>query len=320
MKNRLLQILDFLKGRRGTKPDTLSHKPLYSHKVNRSIAANIKDLTKTIVNEAATNRLEQQSENKCRNIREYCTLGFVILTTIAVVYQTYIFNETMRVTKESYTRVQRAFLMVDELRVGARLDEKGSIQGWEYVPIIRNSGNTPATGISYIVLSPDTDVLATLRDGYNTIGHTKYNMVSYKINAPQDPDDVLKDPSMPMKYLIKNNIVGPQREIEGIGNFWHYHVVPSDFLSNKYIAGEYSTFIFGSIRYTDVFDQPHLTKFCFNLGGIAKDNKGDNMPAIPTRCSHWNCIDDQCKADKEAYDAKFKEESEKIRMDKVLGD
>lgn len=330
MKYRLLHILDLIKGRRGHKPNIKNHKQPYSYKANRSIAANIRDLTNTIANEAEANRQEQENENKSRNNRENWTLFLVFLTTIFVFIQAISFSitiidarkatkkqqeltvESNEITRKAYTAVQRAFLLVDELRVNPIKDENGSIQRWEYIPIIRNSGNTPATKVDYIILDPDMGHMA--RPDY-TVRHRNYNMLSYQIQAPQDPDDVLNNPPDAVKYrIIRNGIVGPQREIEGIGNHWNFHILPKDIESNKLLSGQYGAFIFGSIRYADVFAQAHVTKFCFYLGGMYRKD-GINSPPPPKRCLHWNCIDEQCDADEAAYDAKFKKASAKVNVE-----
>ncbi len=336
MKYKPLKILDLFKARRGYKSIIQKHNQPSNYKINRDICTNISALADTISNEAKTNRQEQAKEDKFNRYIDIATLVFVMITALlvwkqneisydamidtrkAATEQQRLANENNIINREAYTRVQRAFLLVDELKVNPIKDENGYIKKWEYTPIIRNSGNTPATKVDYIILDPNMDHIARPDDVARNMDHITYNMISYKIKAPQDPHDVLVNPSPAMKSrIIINGIVGPQREIEGIGNYWGFHILPADLVSNKLLSGQFGEFIFGSIRYVDIFNQEHVTKFCFSLGGVVTEN-GVSRPDDPVRCLHWNCIDEQCEADEAAYDAKFKEESLKMSMNKNL--
>ena len=62
-------------------------------------------------------------------------------------------------------------------------------------------------------------------------------------------------------------------------------------------------FVFGSIHYTDIFSKVHVSKYCFQIDGATYGATGiENLQNV---CSHWNCSDEYCDADKKAYDEEF---------------
>jgi len=42
----------------------------------------------------------------------------------------------------------------------------------------------------------------------------------------------------------------------------------------------------------------HITKYCFWIRAI---EDGDSWKPEPTLCSYWNCADEECERDKDAY-------------------
>ena len=71
-------------------------------------------------------------------------------------------------------------------------------------------------------------------------------------------------------------------------------------------------YFYGEIRYNDVFPDTllHVTKFCFKIALIS--TPPDRVGAIDL-CSHWNCADEECHADKARYDKELSELVEDIK-------
>jgi hypothetical protein len=65
-------------------------------------------------------------------------------------------------------------------------------------------------------------------------------------------------------------------------------------------------FLYGAIRYMDwLRPKPHLVKFCFVIqaeGMIVGAATETRATGRSTECHHWNCADEECKADKRSYD------------------
>lgn len=126
-----------------------------------------------------------------------------------------------------------------------------------------------------------------------------YFFLSWKIGAPRDPDELIDQSSgfiEPLRHLT----IGPQGGITASNLSFDFSVNDVAAASSDRIG----RFFYGSIRYTDIFERPHTTKFCFRVDGLQQ--LGTAAPQIIQGvCQHWNCTDDACKADKAAYQAEL---------------
>jgi hypothetical protein len=68
------------------------------------------------------------------------------------------------------------------------------------------------------------------------------------------------------------------------------------------MSGDLSPYLYGAVRYSDAYNRPgtHITKFCFNVASGMLSAK-ITIPIV-SRCPYWNCSDDDCNADKAAYE------------------
>ena len=72
----------------------------------------------------------------------------------------------------------------------------------------------------------------------------------------------------------------------------------------KVYSGEAKLFFYGWIKYTDVFDGDHESRFCIQLAHFSGEPDSPDRPAVGY--AHWktfNCADEECeREDREAYD------------------
>jgi hypothetical protein len=61
------------------------------------------------------------------------------------------------------------------------------------------------------------------------------------------------------------------------------------------------------IHYYDIFPgtKEHVTKFCFAIGA-EKTAENEIKPRYGS-CRHWNCADEECKTDRDAYQREVRE-------------
>jgi hypothetical protein len=171
---------------------------------------------------------------------------------------------------------------------------------WTFRPIFSNSGKTPAVNIRVLAVVPRSEPAFY---GINeTVHETNFHPVSkleYDRHAPADPEIMFSWPKdRQEQFRIKDFVyLGANAALTPLGSMfaeWR-HI---DF--QKWLWW----FYFGSIHYDDFFGIGHVSKFCFiinpaGLGGI--DSKTKYITTVQT-CSHWNCMDDSCKKDREEYD------------------
>jgi len=215
-------------------------------------------------------------------------------------------NKIADTAKSTLVDVQRAFVIVDKLKSMPTTDTQKNETVWYYAPVMKNGGNTPALNLKYIVLDPHSDAMLRPLALSRQAGDSQYYEISARIGAPQDPDDVLaaaEASSTP--YIIKSGAVGSKNEVPISNAFSDIHTASNETTNPDAMIDRIGRFIFGSIRYEDVFGGQHLTKFCFEVGGT---NPNDGAPMLPHRCRHWNCSDqEECDKDKIEYSTEFEE-------------
>jgi hypothetical protein len=201
-------------------------------------------------------------------------------------------DHTLKDTLTTNKATQRAFINVSELKQepAVRLD---GVKYWNVTPVIKNTGNTPALGVSVVVVGPHGE----WRTRPKNIDPRDYGFLSYKVGAPRDPDEIFDNPpDSPPDFLKRNISIGPQGTISASG-------ITSEITAQTALdamSDKVGRFIYGSIRYFDAFDSFHVSKFCFRIDGFYLRTVGDTMPKQDV-CSHWNCTDEYCQKDKEDY-------------------
>jgi hypothetical protein len=238
--------------------------------------------------------------------REYWSWqrGIAVLTFISAVGALYIaisaFRETQRqvraaieankISRESFTSVQRAFVTVAtfdmSVRIGPRPSDGSQIKYWWFTPNIKNSGNTPTKNMNYLAIASCAPTPAGL--GAKQIMYCE----AAGFREPSDPADILGKPQIRSGTAI----VGPQATVPvgGVG-------VTEDFI--KALENGIPWFLYGIIQYNDIFPNSptHVTKFCYQIIANISD-KGELFPTY-NFCTHWNCADDDCDDDRKAWEA-----------------
>jgi hypothetical protein len=94
-------------------------------------------------------------------------------------------------------------------------------------------------------------------------------------------------------------------------------------LLKKAIDEGWRFYIYGVIHYNDIFahSEPHVTKYCYTIGA-ARNEKGDIEPRTGL-CDHWNCADDECRTDRDAWIAQltaaFAKAGKKVPQELLFG-
>src|SRR5271166_2453007 len=145
-------------------------------------------------------------------------VGFFTLALVAC--YTWLTYQSLQTTRDAYTATQRAFVVVGGLEHQTLYPEPDNWRG--FAPVIRNSGNTPATNVEYemrgISLGGPMD-----RDAFPGV----------KIPEPGDPDvlfslsKAMAEKSGPVAdVLIQRAVIGPQMNLPtmpggaSISNVW----------------------------------------------------------------------------------------------------
>lgn len=211
---------------------------------------------------------------------------------IALVFYTVYTRWLVVDTEEATYDVQRAFISVTKfdiaIRLGADPGTQNQIRYWWFTPIIENSGNTPTKNLHYLSIASCAS---------NPLGLGPRQILACDFTHRGEPDDPeLSVSHAGPQFRMSNAPLGPHASIPlgGIG-------VTDDFI--KAIQKGYAWYIYGVIRYNDVFPRSvsHVTKYCYQIR-VDLSAGGDAVPAYAL-CNHWNCADDECKADSAAYEA-----------------
>jgi hypothetical protein len=212
---------------------------------------------------------------------------------------------------------QRAFVGISRVDVVKPKNLYDSHAQWKITPVIENSGATPAIDVSLGFIDPDIEVLATPTG----MDFTEYQKMSEIIGAPRDPDELIDQP-LPLgngptfwARLLSHGTIGPKSPLitSGLGIEINYSRLGDP-------DARTGRFLYGSIRYFDTFDpvKRHITKFCFSMTSLEASPRTDEGPEPPFLCTHWNCTDDYCKADKEDYEKAWEQAIALRKADKAL--
>jgi hypothetical protein len=225
--------------------------------------------------------------------------------------------------------IQRAFITVSELRREPIVDQAGT--SWRYTPAIENSGNTPTDTFSMVAVTPfnqfvvrSTEQLIAMRrnESSGVSRNEDEQLIEWNIGAPPDPDRIFDwppDQGAQKRTFLITQVVGPKATI--------YPFTASAEIGVKNavdaMSGKLGRFFYGSVHYTDIFGDAHITKYCFRIDGIFMRKLGEGEPTV-SPCQHWNCTDQACNKDKAAYEEaraatpKNEEEDLKRRRDEMM--
>jgi hypothetical protein len=154
---------------------------------------------------------------------------------------------------------------------------------WWFSPIIENSGNTPTKSLQVLLIA--SCAYNPLRILFGMGPQQSIACEDIPPAGPRDPEDLFR---AQVNSKVISTALGPRStfSIGGIG-------VPPFYIEETVNAGK--TFhYYGVMHYVDIFETPHMIKFCFVIGPD-KSKPGKLEPSIGI-CNHWNCVDeDDCK-------------------------
>jgi hypothetical protein len=216
----------------------------------------------------------------------------------------WIFWLQLREMQEDSRLNARAFINVERLAEPEQIllpkapnwEDEGVL--WIFRPIFSNSGKTPALNIRVVAVNPGSEPAFYGID--ETVHQTNSHPISkreFGRHAPDDPEIIFSWPKDRQdQFLVKDFVyLGANAAITpGSSPFVEWRMVFQKWMW---------WFYFGSIHYDDFFGAGHVSKFCFmvdpaGLGGITSKSK---YVATVETCTHWNCMDDSCKKDREEY-------------------
>jgi len=180
--------------------------------------------------------------------------------------------------------VQRAFITASDYKIARLKDDTEPC--WSFDPIISNTGETPTRDMR---LTKEIVAMELSTPG-------EQGSANGMAMAPTDPEDTYR------KFVgWTASLLGPKQNLPTTAETGRVCLTSED--RGSMWAHE-RIYVRGVIQYRDIFpaSPEHVTKYCFWIQ--AEDNKGTYEPR-PVLCSHWNCADDECERDKEAYEAEL---------------
>jgi hypothetical protein len=248
--------------------------------------------------------------------------AFAFLTFIAAGISDWIFrgqlvamqqaNDDNRIALHS---VQRAFITVSNMREEAIQDSSGR-RIWRYVPAIENSGTTPTTRMEVVSITPSNDWMVRLTLKHRAVDKYRNNNVkmselinsidmTYDMMGAIDPADIFSwtKTEIPELAIIPSVVLGPKGIIYPFNASSEISIEDARAMQgiNTPPSNRLGKFFYGAIKYTDIFNEDHLTKYCFRIDNYAIRESGETP--FPSLCAHWNCTDAACDDDKKEYDA-----------------
>jgi hypothetical protein len=200
----------------------------------------------------------------------------------------------------------RAFINVDLTKDPTQLLVANSgqrVPGYEFQPVIENSGTTPTSGLTFF---GHTSTCGTNANQWQsavgdnaTLGINPMQAAALSTTddnkcpdfaAPVDPEDASKE------YTPGTAFLGPhaKTQVGGLG------ISPELLRYVNHSGGRW--YLSGVIHYRDIFPDStdHVTKYCYVLG--FELNTDGSLKPRAALCAHWNCADDECKIDRNAYE------------------
>ncbi len=216
-------------------------------------------------------------------------------------------HQTDMTTREAFTSTQRAFVVVTDLEKTP--ESSGGLLGWRISPPVINEGVTTTTNFEFIEVNPRNYLQIETNYEWPPSRYKK-TCLAKLIASPPDPDELFY--AKPKRLLATVNMQINRTNLGPKGRAKPEEVADERFISaddfRAILDKRKSPFFYGEIRYNDIFPKTkqHITKYCFGLFGIRGDGSQTGSPVF-SRCSHWNCTDDECNGDKERFEAEIAE-------------
>ncbi len=191
-----------------------------------------------------------------------------LLTLATVVVYTSLTYCLLNTERESYTRVQRAFVFPAEYVFRMeRADRRVSINA-----VWKNGGDTPTRNL-----------------------HISITEALRRAPLPADFDFSSDDRNAYGGRPLPILVLGPHASVSGIRSAEIPLSAVSD-INN----GRASVFLWGYASYDDVFGSPHVTRYCVQITSIEADPSGSTSDVTGTYipCDRGNCADEECTTEK----------------------
>lgn len=203
---------------------------------------------------------------------------------------------------------QRAFVLAQGLHQEPETDKDGKPVGQLITPTIKNTGNTPATSLSYITITPENQSRYSLKPGAPVIPPV---FATITLRSPADPEDYFLEALRKKDSEITiNAYLAPQTELPLV--YFENGTRMNIQEWNAIIRAQKIGYLYGSIHYVDAFGESHISKYCYDLNTIHFDT-GGRLQFAPPLCRHWNCTDKDCDKDKAAYNQEAVAVLEKLK-------
>jgi hypothetical protein len=256
--------------------------PPHNNREYRTIVASIQALTEEISASNTQTDAYQRKNLFWNKLTSGAVAVYTILTLVIVIISRCSLNET----RESYSAVQRAFVVVSGMKQEVNHDPNGKPISYSFAPVIRNSGNTPTKDLEFIAISPLDEITGR----------------GYDANAPLPPDPAEQFDNSVFHHDKGKYVLGPQDALPPL-------IEPFPIDSSTFadiIGGRMGRFFYGAIRYRDIFEHspPHITKYCFTInnfktgpGGFLMSTREITAPSVTpiyAMRNNWNCADTEC--------------------------
>lgn len=193
-------------------------------------------------------------------------VAWTALLFVATIANAVILHSTDDKIKESYAVVQRPFVTAREVIIDPNL-----MPGyWTFGVRFENSGGTPTSEMEFITIADRT--------------------------SANDPEEAFQNPP---RWVSKfPALLGPKAQDIPVGT---QSGLPLNSLEEM-AKSRTNYYIRGAVHYRDLFRDSveHITKFCFAVIPYIDNNQ---LKAGIQRCLYWNCADNECKKDRQRFDA-----------------
>jgi hypothetical protein len=191
-----------------------------------------------------------------------------LLTLAAVAVYTSLTYCLLNAERESYTRVQRAFVFPAEYVF--RLERAERRIGINVV--WKNGGDTPTRSLNISITEERR-----------------------KAALPSDFDFLSDDQKIYGGHPLPILVLGPHATVSAIrGAEIPFGAVPD------IDSGGELLYLWGYARYHDVFGAPHITRYCMQITSIKTDFAGSSSDVTGAyiSCDRGNCADEECEGEK----------------------
>jgi hypothetical protein len=224
-----------------------------------------------------------KSKNPFASLRLHHIIN--IFLTIALVSVGALQYCTYQTTNKQNAVINRAFVNSDGIRIEEERQD-GTLVGWRYVAMVKNSGNTPTR-----------DATISTSGANGPVRVSTFIAPSYPIGV--EPAFIDPEFSYYMPDSIPSTIALGAHASADVARIEISTTQAAGMRQGRPITN--LAYLGGVIFYFDQLDPTirHETKFCYVIGPAG--SLVDAARPDYSFCSYWNCTDDECETDKRRY-------------------